>query len=312
MEEKKKTEARVEKFCLIMPGKQKDLFTAAIIIIKDLLLKKFPNFDTKKDCIISFGDDLSELELNLNSYQKILIIDPDNKLLKLDEFIVKNCYGKTVKKFFWYLGKSAKIPIMTKFFGEDNVHICDENCLYSNPNPLDDYALKILGAIYSLRLGISDACPIMKRVSEATSIAKLKDREKSSTPTSLEIAIKELLFELITKKESPLIASLIVDFKLLKEAERRAKKTKIQHPILGKLKIVKPKKGLVIENKTFFEQGFQLGYDAVAVKSTEGDYELCVKKIHAQKVIDEIPIIKRINGCRFIVSKKVLMQEPGQ
>lgn len=311
MEEKKKTGAPVEEFCLIMPGKQKDLFTAAVIILKDSLLKKFPNFDVKKDCIISFGNDLSEINLG-GKYQKILIVDPDNKLLKLDEFIVKNCYGKLKKRFFWYLGRSAKTPIMTKFFGEDNVHLCDDNCLYSKPTLLNDYALKILGAIYSLRWGVPDASPIMKRVSEATSIAKLKDREKSSTPTSLEIAIKELLFELITKKESPLIASLIVDFKLLKEAERRAKKTKIQHPILGKLKIVKPKKGLVIENKTFFEQGFQLGYDAVAVKSTEGDYELCVKKIHAQKVINEIPIIKRINGCRFIVSKKVLMQEPGQ
>ncbi len=311
MEElKKETAGQAGRLALIMPGKQKDLFSAAVVMLKESLLEKFPNFNVENDCLIIFGNDLSELDLG--SYHKILVVDPDNKFLKIEDFIIKNCHGEAAKRFSWYLGQSAKIPTMKRFFGESSVHICDEQYLHSKPAP-DDYALRLIGAIYSLRWGVEDACPIMRRVSQAIRIARLKDRENDSGFVLMEETMKQLLYELVTINESPLIADSIFQFKLLKEAEKRAKRTRIEHPLLGKLKIVKPKKGSMIENKTFFEQGFQLGYDAVAVKSVaEGGYELCVKKINAQKVADEIPIIKKINGCRFIVAKQCLVQESAQ
>lgn len=296
-----------EKLTLIMPGSQKDLFTGALIILKESLLKKFPNFDVNRDCFINFNTNLSELDLK--GYHKIVVVDPDNKLLKIEEFIVKNCYPKVAEKFSWYLGASTKIPIMKSFFGDNNVHICDERYFHSKNAPLGDYEMTLAGAIYSLRWGVSDASPMMKRISEAIHIAKLKDRENALGPILMEITIKQLLYELVTKNESPLIVNSIAQFKLLKEAERVAKRTRIEHPLLGKLKIVKPKKGSITESTTFFEQGFQLGYDAIAVKSAvEGEYELCVKKDLVKKIANEIPAIKRINGCRFIVAKEFLIQ----
>lgn len=308
MEEiKKETAGRAGRLALIMPGKQKDLFSAAVVMLKESLLEKFPNFDTENDCFINFGEDL--LELDLGSYHKILVVDPDNKLLGIESFIIKNCHGEAAKRFSWYVGRSEKIPRMKRFFGENSVHIFNEQYLESKPT-LDDYALRLLGAVYSLKLGVPDSCPIMKRVSEAVRIAKLKDRENvSGKPVLMEKTMKQLLYELVTKNESSLIVDSVLEFKLLKEAEKRAKRSRVEHPLLGKLKIVKPKRGSMIESKTFFEQGFQLGYDAVAVKSVaQGGYELCVKKINAQKVADGIPIVKRINGCRFIVAKEFLIQ----
>ncbi|NCN22308.1 hypothetical protein GW758_04450 [Candidatus Falkowbacteria bacterium] len=301
-----------QKLAIIMPGTQKDLFTGALIVLKESLLKNFPNFDVNKNCFVILNNNNDLSKLDLEDYNKIVVVDPNNKLIKIEEFIVKNCYRKVAQKFSWFLGKSTKIPTMKKFFGENSVHICNEHYFHSKSMPLGDYEMVLMGAIYTLTFGIVDSCPRTKRVAEAINIAKFKDKEVASGPIFLEKTIKQLFLELITKSESPLIADLISEFRLLKEAERKAKRTKIEHPTLGLLKVVKPKKGSITQNKSFFEKGFQLGYSAVAVRSANNsqEYELCLKNNLAKKIADEIPAIKRINGCRFIVSKEFLIQEP--
>jgi hypothetical protein len=66
---------------------------------------------------------------------------------------------------------------------------------------------------------------------------------------------------------------LIEEFKELKKHEKMARRIKINHETLGLIKIVKPKNGATTENKTFFEDGFKLGYNGVAVRSIENKNE---------------------------------------
>lgn len=302
MEEKK------QNLALIMPSKQKDLLVGAIIFLKESLLEKFPNFDLDKDCFISFGNDLPEIDFK--NYQKILVIDPSNKLLKIESSILKNYYKELVNKLFWYSGKSDKILTMQKLFGQNNVQIY--NNYYFKSGLLDDYELSLLSAIQRLqwKTAVANVCPKIKRMDEAIRVAKLKDKENNSQ-TLLTTTLKQLFSELITKNESQLIVDLITEFEMLKEGEKRAKRSRVEHSVLGLLKLVKPKKGSTVQNKTFFEQGFKLGYNAVAVRSENNkEYELCLRNNLAKKIADEIPAIKKINGCRFIVTKEFLIQGP--
>ena len=305
---------KAQKLAIIMPATEKALLTGAIIFIRDELLKNFPNFNVEEDLFLCNAHDLHKPDLGF--CDKIIVIDPENKFLKPERFISKNWQAR--KKISWYLGSKTqkqKIQFLKDFFGSKNVHDCQAEKLLeweSKNKKVKDEMIRLSRSLDFVERGKSrELAPRqLERIKKAIYVAKFKDRERSSAPILLQTTMQQLFSELVLKRDAPLIVDLMVDFQLLKEAERKAKRTKIEHPVLGKLKLVKPKKGAKIEIKSFFENGFHLGYQAVAVRSAKGEYELCLRNDLAKKIANEIPAIKKINDCRFIVAKEFLITEP--
>ncbi len=109
------------------------------------------------------------------------------------------------------------------------------------------------------------------------------------------------------------IKKLLEGYDEIEKNRRQAKKEKLQHPMLGKVSVYKPKDDLV-DRKTFFQK---LGkYDAVAVTALDKDpngsiYEVCISNQKAKLMSDndweQIPYIKRMNGHRFLIQEEFLM-----
>jgi len=307
---------KAKKLAIIMPATEKALLRGAIIFIGDELLKNFPNFNVEENLFLCNAHDFHKPDLRF--YDKILVIDPENKFLKPEKFITKNY--KTRKNISWYLGSKSprqKLLIIKEFSGENNLHYCEAGSLINLEEKSDEVKSDMIRLSRSLnfieegkryQLGPRQ----LERIRKAIYITRRDIQAKNSTQNLLKKTMQQLFFELILKQKTPLITDLILDFNLLEEAERIAKRKKVKHPLIGRIKIVKPKKGSTVENKTFFENGFKLGFNAVAVRSSidSGEYELCLKKNLAEKIADKIPAIRRINGCRFIVKKEFLIPEP--
>ncbi|MBN2854492.1 hypothetical protein JXK06_03110 [Patescibacteria group bacterium] len=306
-----------KKLAIIMPATEKALLTGTIIFFKNKLLEKH-DFNVDRDLFIAGPGHVHET--NLKPYDKVMVIDPENKFLDTEMFLSENYYQR--KKIHWYIKPATtklKIFMLEAFSGQNNIHYCEKKRLLnfkkSSSEELKNEIIRLSRSLDFLENGKSNelAPRQFERIKKAVYMAKFKDKSRASSPILLNTTIKQLFFELIFKKEAPLIVDLIVDFQLLKEAEKKAKRTIVEHPILGKLKVVKPKKGSTVEIKNFFENGFQLGYQAVAVRLLAKDeYELCLKKHLAEEIADQIPAIKRINGCRFIVNKEFLIPEPAE
>lgn len=296
----------------VVANDQISIINAAIVAQSENLLSN-PNFSV--DNIFIVNSNLIS-EIHLESYDRIYVIGLNEQNVNervLNSFLVNN-YKKL---YFWY--SESKFEYTLKVFLKE---IKLKN-LYSNINPEKylslrklfqlDYA-ELLGAYIDLKKNNEITTELASKFKHSLYAANIYDRlfsEKSEfKPITRKIMQK--LFKISLGFDSCSVNTMIEAYHEIRENNHNSIGIMIDHHKLGTIEVVNPKNDLV-DRKTFFKN-LNI-YSAIAVAALDKDpsgniYEVCLNKKTASKIDwNEIPYLKKINSCRFLVNKKFVLEK---
>lgn len=257
------------------------------------------------------------LETDLGSYDEIYVIgfhqQNANKHV-LRRFIINN-HGKLK---FWFTEKSLdwEVEVILKEIIPGKV--------FTNQSP-ESYLLKqgaklldfnhFLGAREALqkknKRGLKT--PLSEKFRKAIYASNIYDRLFSGKDEKKPIT-KRVLIELFKEclgGVSTTIINMVMEYETIKDNHKESERQKVDHPILGKMKVIKPSDDLV-DRKTFFKNLGKLSAIAVAAldKDPNGQiFEVCLSKKTAESIDwKDVSYLKRINGCRFLATKDFILE----
>jgi len=284
MEEVKEVEKAEKRTALLVWNNEKAVMVAAALIKTHKRLKIKP-----EDVFVI---DLNKLGDGFIKYNKLIIVDPENRFERIASFFLFNHH----KIEMWLAGTRLQLPnsSILKYYIADKIQQKDVAEYLGNDLEL----VSFLRAVKSGR-SLRNEPPTISRHRAAIETVKIKSGKKSGDFDKL---LKEIFFELTTQERSQFVEDIIFESSEIKVTLNRAKKKEIGYEGIGIIKIVEPKPGYFINAKEIFEEGLSSGYNAVAIKSPEsGEFEICLKKGYLEKLPEE-KILKRINGSRVVVA----------
>lgn len=280
-----KAEKTEKKVAMLVWNNEKAVMVAAALIKTHKRLKIKP-----EDVFLT---DLNKLGDEFAKYNKLIIVDPENRFEKIASFFLFNHH----KIEMWLAGTRLQLPnsSILKYYIADKIQQKDVAEYLGND-------LELVSFLRAIKSGknLRNEPATISRHRAALETIKIKFGKKSEEFDKL---LKEIFFELTTQERSQFVEDIIFEASEIKVTLNRAKKKEIGYEGVGIIKIVEPKPGYFVNAKEIFEEGLSGGYNAVAIKSPEsGQFEICFKKGYLEK-IPEDKILEKINGCRVVVAK---------
>ncbi|MDA3802760.1 MAG: hypothetical protein PF488_02570 [Patescibacteria group bacterium] len=217
---------------------------------------------------------------------------------------------------FWFsqkrVNQSLRILLQEIMPGNVYTGIDSESFLRSRGQIVSDY-ISLINTYTSLKNKKGYKTELSDDFKKALYAARIYDRLFSQKSDFKPITRKTMqkLFKVSLGFKSDSINSMIKAYHEISLNNHESMAMKINHTLLGKIEVIRPKDDLV-DRKIFFQNLGQ--FPAIAVTALDKDhegniFEVCLNNNMASKINwKKIPYLERINACRFLVNKDYVLE----